>query len=57
MKRLILVDGSGFLGQVLGEHFRKAGFEIVVLTRSPIKELAEGEGSPSGKLNRGSDEP
>jgi uncharacterized protein (TIGR01777 family) len=34
MKRLILAGGSGFLGQILAEHFRKAGYEIVVLTRS-----------------------
>jgi uncharacterized protein (TIGR01777 family) len=35
MKRLILAGGSGFLGQILAKYFRKAGYEIVVLTRSP----------------------
>jgi uncharacterized protein (TIGR01777 family) len=37
MKRLILAGGSGFLGQILAKYFPKAGYEIVVLTRSPKK--------------------
>ena len=35
MKRIILAGGSGFLGQVLAEHFLKSGHEITVLTRLP----------------------
>lgn len=34
-RRIILAGGSGFLGQVLREHFLKQGCEVVVLTRSP----------------------
>jgi len=35
MKRIVLAGGSGFLGQALAGHFDKAGWEVVVLTRSP----------------------
>ena len=35
MKRIILAGGSGFLGQVLAEHFLRSGHKITVLTRSP----------------------
>src|ERR1043166_1853750 len=35
MKRIILAGGSGFLGSVLTMHFEKAGWDIVILTRSP----------------------
>jgi uncharacterized protein (TIGR01777 family) len=34
-KRIILAGGSGFLGSVLATHFKKAGYEIVILTRWP----------------------
>jgi uncharacterized protein len=34
-RRIILAGGSGFLGQILREHFLKQGCEAVVLTRSP----------------------
>ena len=34
-QRIILAGGSGFLGQILREHFLKQGCEVVVLTRSP----------------------
>lgn len=34
-RRIIIAGGSGFLGQVLREHFLKQGCEVVVLTRSP----------------------
>ncbi len=35
MKRVILAGGSGFLGQVLTRYFTNAGYEVVILTRSP----------------------
>jgi uncharacterized protein len=35
MKRIILAGGSGFLGRALAAHFRNAGWEVVILTRSP----------------------
>jgi len=34
-KRIILAGGSGFLGRALAAHFLKAGWEVVILTRSP----------------------
>ena len=34
-RRIILAGGSGFLGQLLRDHFLKQGCEVVVLTRSP----------------------
>jgi len=34
-RRIILAGGSGFLGQILREHFLKQGCEVVVLTRCP----------------------
>jgi uncharacterized protein len=37
MKKIILAGGSGFLGGALTKHFQRAGFEIVILTRSPKK--------------------
>lgn len=33
--RVILAGGSGFLGQILRDHFLKQSCEVVVLTRSP----------------------
>jgi len=35
MKRMILAGGSGFLGRVLAAHFKKCGYEITVLARTP----------------------
>jgi uncharacterized protein (TIGR01777 family) len=34
-RRIILAGGSGFLGQILRDHFLKQDCEVVVLTRSP----------------------
>lgn len=34
-KRIILAGGSGFLGTALARRFAKAGYEVIVLTRSP----------------------
>jgi uncharacterized protein (TIGR01777 family) len=34
-RRMILAGGSGFLGQLLAEHFQSRGWEPVVLTRCP----------------------
>jgi uncharacterized protein (TIGR01777 family) len=34
-KRLILAGGSGFLGRALAAYFLRAGWEVVILTRSP----------------------
>jgi uncharacterized protein (TIGR01777 family) len=34
-KRLVLAGGSGFLGQALAGHFLHAGWDVVILTRSP----------------------
>jgi uncharacterized protein (TIGR01777 family) len=39
MKRIILAGGSGFLGGVLAEYFRKLDYEIVILTRLPHSDL------------------
>jgi uncharacterized protein (TIGR01777 family) len=33
--RIILAGGSGFLGRALAEHFLKAGWDVVILTRHP----------------------
>jgi uncharacterized protein (TIGR01777 family) len=33
MNRIILAGGSGFLGGVLAAHFRKAGWDVLILTR------------------------
>lgn len=33
--QIVIAGGSGFLGKALAVHFRKAGFKIVILTRSP----------------------
>jgi uncharacterized protein (TIGR01777 family) len=35
MKRVILAGGSGFIGGILADDFHKAGYEIVVLSRTP----------------------
>jgi uncharacterized protein (TIGR01777 family) len=35
MKRIVLAGGSGFLGQVLADHFQNNGYEVINLTRSP----------------------
>ena len=35
VKRTVLAGGSGFLGQVLAAHFLNAGWEAIVLTRTP----------------------
>ena len=32
--RIVLAGGSGFLGNILSEHFRAQGYQVVVLTRS-----------------------
>lgn len=41
IKKIILAGGSGFLGRALAIHFQKAGYEIIILTRSP-KAMANG---------------
>jgi uncharacterized protein len=33
--RLVLAGGSGFLGRALAWHFHRAGWDVVILTRSP----------------------
>lgn len=38
MKTIIIAGGSGFLGQVLENHFSKKSYHIKILTRNPIKE-------------------
>ncbi len=38
MKTIIIAGGSGFLGQMLENHFYKKGYQIKILTRNPIKE-------------------
>ncbi len=38
MKTIIIAGGSGFLGQVLENHFTKKGYMVVILTRQPKKE-------------------
>ena len=40
-KRIILAGGSGFLGGVLARYLRRAGYDIVVLTRSPKQVAGE----------------
>lgn len=34
-KRIVLPGGSGFLGRILGQHLRRAGHEVVILSRNP----------------------
>lgn len=34
-RRIVLAGGSGFLGRALAGHFRNAGWDAVILTRSP----------------------
>lgn len=38
MKTLIIVGGTGFLGQILETYYSKKGYFIKILTRKPIKE-------------------
>ena len=33
MKKILIVAGTGFLGQVLAEYFQKLAYEVVILTR------------------------
>src|SRR5262245_63463089 len=40
-RRVILAGGSGFIGQLLAEHFLRLGGDVIVLTRLP----REGKGS------------
>lgn len=42
MKRIILAGGSGFLGRALAAHFLRAGWDVVVLTRSPREDARAG---------------
>ncbi len=41
MKKIILAGGSGFLGRALAMHFRRSGYAMTILTRSP-KMAADG---------------
>jgi len=34
-RRIVLAGGSGFLGGALAGHFRNAGWDVVILTRTP----------------------
>src|SRR5215207_858946 len=34
-RRIVLAGGSGLLGRALAHHFGEAGWEVVILTRSP----------------------
>ncbi len=36
-RRLVLAGGSGFLGEVLSEHFRLCGWEVRILTRDATR--------------------
>jgi len=38
-RRIVIAGGSGFLGGVLAEYFRKLDYEIVILTRLPHADL------------------
>jgi len=38
MKTIIIAGGTGFLGQVLENHFSNSGYSIKILTRNPTKE-------------------
>jgi uncharacterized protein (TIGR01777 family) len=40
-KRIVLAGGSGFLGQALAKSSRQAGYQVVVLTRSPSSRESE----------------
>ena len=35
MKHIVIAGGSGFLGRILAAHFKKLGYPIIILTRSP----------------------
>jgi uncharacterized protein (TIGR01777 family) len=41
MKKIVIAGGSGFLGRLLAAHFKKLGYAITILTRSP-KPTADG---------------
>lgn len=40
--KAILPGGSGFIGKLLSQHLRKAGWEVVILTRRPAASSAAG---------------
>jgi uncharacterized protein (TIGR01777 family) len=42
MKKIILAGGTGFLGKILAAFFRKNGYEVVILTRSPKSLFRDG---------------
>ena len=42
-RRVVLAGGSGFLGNILSEHFRAHGCEVVVLTRSARAQAGPGQ--------------
>jgi uncharacterized protein (TIGR01777 family) len=37
MKRIVLAGGSGFIGRALGDHLRRHGYDLIVLTRGEAK--------------------
>ncbi len=37
MKHILIAGGSGFLGQVLEEHFSRKGYNVTIFTRNPKK--------------------
>lgn len=37
MKKIIIAGGSGFIGNGFENHFTHAGFQVIILTRSPRK--------------------
>lgn len=48
MKKILLVGGTGFIGQALGGHLRKSGYEVLILGRnarsSPESVMLDDEG-------------
>jgi len=52
-KRVVVTGGSGFVGKALCRALRRAGFEVLSLSRRPVPELeAEGVRSFCGDLTR-----
>lgn len=35
MKKIVIAGGSGFLGEILKNHFKKEKYEVYILTRNP----------------------
>jgi hypothetical protein len=46
MQKAVLAGGSGFLGRALAQRLAADGWEVVILTRNPAPDQAEGPATP-----------